>query len=83
MDSKSIMSASEDFKDVSYLMFKYNKKTISRKQKELEEVICSKDKKIPCLKDHQEKLLEQVKKVKASKKELNKCIRMRRRKCTF
>ena len=43
MESKSLMSASEDFKNISDLMFKDNKKTISRKQKELEEAISHKD----------------------------------------
>ena len=53
-------------------MFQDSKKSISKKQKELEEVICSKDKEISCLRDHNEKLLEQVKKAKASKAELKK-----------
>lgn len=51
-------------------MFQDNEKTISKKQKEFEEVIYNKDEEISCLKDHQEKLLEQVKKAKTSKKEL-------------
>lgn len=51
-------------------MFQDNKKMTSKKQKELEEVICSKDKEISRLRVHQEKLLEQVKKSQASKKEL-------------
>jgi len=52
-------------------MFQDNKKTISKKQKELKKVIYSNDKEILCLRDHQEKIFEQVKKPKASKKELN------------
>ena len=68
--SKSIKSSLEDLKDISNLMFQSNKKTISKKQKELEEVFYSKDKEISHLRCHQEKLLEQVKKAQASKKEL-------------
>ena len=64
--SKSIKSSLEDLKDISDLMFQDNKKTISKKQKELEEVICSKDKEISRLRDHQEKLLKQVKKDRES-----------------
>ena len=41
--SKSIKSSLEDLKDISDFMFQDNKKTISKKQKELEKVICSKD----------------------------------------
>ena len=59
--SKSIKSLLEDLKDISDLIFQDNEKTISKKQKEFEEVICSKDEEISHLKDHQEKLLEQLK----------------------
>ena len=41
--SKSIKSSLKDLKDISDLIFQDNEKTISKKQKELEEVICSKD----------------------------------------
>ena len=47
--SKSIKSSLEDLKDISDLMFQDNEKTISKKQKELEEVIYSRDTKIPLL----------------------------------
>ena len=69
-----IMSASEDFKDILDLIFKENKKTLSRKQRALEEVISSKDKEVSRLIEHQEKLLEQVKKARASKKENSKRV---------
>ena len=55
-------------------MLKDNTKTISKKQKELEEVISSKDKEVSRLRDHQEKLLEQVKEARASKKELKESL---------
>ena len=41
--SKSIKSSLEDLKDILDLMFQDNEKTISKKQKELEEAICNKD----------------------------------------
>ena len=55
-------------------MFKENKKTLSMKQRELEEVISNKYKEVLHLREHQENLIEQVKKSRASKKELKESL---------
>ena len=44
--SKSIISSSEDFNDVTYLIPQRNKNSISEKKKELEETISNKNEEI-------------------------------------
>ena len=65
--SKLIMPSAKDPKDILKLMFQENPKAVSKKQKELEEVISNKNKENSCLKEHNQKLLTQVRKCKSKK----------------
>jgi predicted RNase H-like nuclease (RuvC/YqgF family) len=67
MRSKSIIPSSKDFKDISKVILQENQKSISRMQKEFDEVITDKNKEISRLKDHSQKLLTQIKKSKDRK----------------
>jgi hypothetical protein len=67
MRSKSIIPSSKDFKDISKVILQENQKSISRMQKEFDEVIMEKNEEISRLKDHSQKLLTQIKKSKDRK----------------
>jgi hypothetical protein len=67
MKSNSIIPSSKDFKDISKVILQENQKSISKMQKEFDEVITDKNEEISRLKDHSQKLLAQVKKSKATK----------------
>ena len=67
MRSKSIIPSSEDFKDISKLILQGNQKSISRMQKEFDEVIKDKSEEISHLKEHNKKLLTQIKNSKVRK----------------
>jgi hydroxymethylpyrimidine pyrophosphatase-like HAD family hydrolase len=69
MRSKSIIPSSKDFKDTSKVILQENQNSISRMQKEFDEVITDKNKEISHSKDHT-KLLTQIKK---SKEKNNAC----------
>jgi hypothetical protein len=68
MRTKSIISSSKDFKDISKVIPQENQKSISRMQKEFDEVIMDKNEEISRLKDHSKKLLTQIKNSKDRKK---------------
>ena len=68
--SKLIMPSAKDLKYILKLMFQENPKTVSNKQRELEEVISNKNKENSCLKEHNRKSLTQVRKCKAKKHQL-------------
>jgi chromosome segregation ATPase len=57
----------EDFNDISKVILQENQKSISRMQNEFDEVIKDKNKEISRLKEHSQKLLNQIKKSKNSK----------------
>jgi hypothetical protein len=57
MRSKSIIPSSEDSKDISKVILQENQKSISRMQKDFDEVIKDKNEEISCIKDHSKKLL--------------------------
>jgi cell division GTPase FtsZ len=67
MRSKLIIPSSKDFKDISNVILQENQKSISRMQKYFDEIIVDKNEEISRLKDHNKKLLAQVKKSKAMK----------------
>ena len=67
MRSKSIIPSSKDFKDILKVILQENKKSISRMQKEFDEVITEKNEEISLLKDHSQKLLTHIKKSKDRK----------------
>jgi hypothetical protein len=52
MRSKSIIPSSKDFKDILKVILQENQKSISRMQKEFDEVITDKNEEISHLKDH-------------------------------
>ena len=64
------MSSSKDLKNILKLMFQENSETIPKKEKEFEEVISNKNRENSCLKEHNQKLLAQVRKCKAKKHHL-------------
>jgi chromosome segregation ATPase len=61
MRSKSITPSSKDFKDISKVIFRDNQNSISKMQKEYDEVIADKNQEISRLKNHSEKLLNRIK----------------------
>jgi hypothetical protein len=67
MRSKSIIPSSKDFKDILKVILQENQKSISRMQKEFDEVIKDKNEEISRLKEHSQKLLTQIKKSKDRK----------------
>jgi hypothetical protein len=60
MSSKLIIPSFEDFKDISKVILQENQKSISRLQKEFDEVIMDKNEEISRLKEHNKKLLTQI-----------------------
>ena len=58
MRSKSITPSSKDFKDISKVILPDNQNSISKMQKEYDEVIADKNQEISRLKNHSEKLLK-------------------------
>jgi hypothetical protein len=68
MRSKSITPSSKDFKDISKVILPNNQNSISKMQKEYDEVIVDKNQEISRLKNHSEKLLTQIKKSRDTKK---------------
>jgi hypothetical protein len=82
MRSKSIIPSSKDFKDILKVILQENQKSISRMQKEFDEVIKDKNEEISRLKEHSQKLLTQIKKSKDRKQcvqSWNKRIKISRR----
>jgi autonomous glycyl radical cofactor GrcA len=67
MRSKSITPSSKDFKDISKVTLPDNQNSISKMQKEYDEVIANKNQEISRLKNHSEKLLTQIKKSRDTK----------------
>jgi hypothetical protein len=67
MRSKSITPSSKDFKDISKVTLPDNQNSISKMQKEYDEVIADKNQEISRLKNHSEKLLTQIKKSRDTK----------------
>jgi hypothetical protein len=67
MRSKSITPSSKDFKDISKVILPDNQNSISKMQKEYDEVIADKNQEISRLKNHSEKLLTQIKKSRDTK----------------
>jgi hypothetical protein len=67
MRSKSITPSSKDFKDISKVILPDNHNSISKMQKEYDEVIVDKNQEISRLKNHSEKLLTQIKKSRDTK----------------
>jgi hypothetical protein len=57
----------EDFNNISEVILQENKKAMQRTQKEFDEVITEKNEEISRLKDHNKKLLGQIKKAKVTK----------------
>jgi hypothetical protein len=57
MRLKSIIPSSNDFKDISKVILQEIQKSISRMQKEFDEVIKDKNEEISRLKEHSQKLL--------------------------
>jgi hypothetical protein len=67
MKSDSIIPSSKDLKDLSKVILQENQWSISKMQKEFDEVITDKNEEISRLKDHSKKLLTQIKKSKDRK----------------
>jgi autonomous glycyl radical cofactor GrcA len=67
MRSKSITPSSKDFKDISKVILPDNQNSISKMEKEYDEVIADKNQEISRLKNHSEKLLTQTKKSRDTK----------------
>jgi hypothetical protein len=67
MRSKSIIPSSKDFKDISKVILQENQKSISRRQKEFDEVITDKNDGNFHVKDHNKRLPTQRKKSKDKK----------------
>jgi hypothetical protein len=67
MRSKSITPSSKDLKDISKVIVRENRWSISKIQKEYDRVIADKNEEILCLKDHSRKILAQIKKSKDTK----------------
>jgi chromosome segregation ATPase len=63
MRLKSIVPSSKDFKDISKVILQENQKSISKVQKEFDEIITDKNEEISRLKNHSKKLLTQIKKL--------------------
>ena len=64
MKSKSEVTSSEDFKEISNVMSQGNEKSTQTIQKEFNKVIANKEEEISRLRDHNQKLLLQIKKAK-------------------
>jgi hypothetical protein len=67
MRSKSITPSSKYFKDILKVILPDNQSSISKMQKEYDEVIADKNQKISRLKNHSEKLLTQISKSRDTK----------------
>jgi hypothetical protein len=67
MKSDSIVPSSKDLKDLSKVILQENRWSVSKMQKEFDEVITDKNEEISRLKDHSQKLLTQIKKSKDRK----------------
>ena len=64
MKSDSEDVSSEDFKDISKMISQEDQKSRQKMQKEFDKVIKDKEEEISCLRDHNQKLLFQIKKAK-------------------
>ena len=64
MKSKSEVASSEDFKKISKMLSQGNEKSIQTIQKDFDKVIACKEEEISNLRDHNQKLLLQIKKAK-------------------
>ena len=62
MKSESKVPSSEDFKEISKVMSQGNERSIQITQKDLNKVIVGKEEEISHLRDHNKKLLLQIKK---------------------
>jgi hypothetical protein len=66
-DTTSELVTLEDFNNISKVILQENKKAMQGTQKEFDEVITEKNEEISRLKDHNKKLLTQIKKAKVTK----------------
>ena len=64
MKTKSEAASSEEFKEISKMLSQGNKKSIQVIQKNFEKVIVGKEEEISRLRDHNQKLLMQIKKAR-------------------
>ena len=62
LKSSSEAVSSEDFKDISKMISQEDKKSRYKRQEELDKFIMDKEEEISCLRDHNQKLLLQIKK---------------------
>ena len=62
MKSKSEVRLSEDFKKISKMLSQGNAKSIQTIHKDFDKIIAGKEEEISCLRDHNQKLLLQIKK---------------------
>ena len=64
MKTKSEGASSEDFKEISNMLSHGNEKSIQTRQNDFNKVIAGKKEEISRLRDHNQKLLPQIKKAK-------------------